>query len=228
MKTWIVAIALVGVFAYAQDQSSCPAPRQRMATSNCNSGDLNRDITVHVAALDARDGSTSSEYVPAGSGGYSSAGSKISPEAMADAVAHVEQHHYRACDIGLEITDRVKESFQHLGYFCADVEPIAAQQSGKKEYTVSLHIHPGEQYRVGELNLTGATILSTDELRSDLHMKPNSLFNTESVRRGLENIQKAYAKKGHPDVTAIPVASVDERNRKIALEIKIQESVASH
>jgi outer membrane protein assembly factor BamA len=58
-------------------------------------------------------------------------------------------------------------------------------------------------------------------------MKPNSVFNTESVRRGLENIEKSYAKKGHPNVTAIPVASVDEKNRKIALEIKLQESSAS-
>jgi outer membrane protein assembly factor BamA len=94
-------------------------------------------------------------------------------------------------------------------------------------YHVNIHVHPGEQYRAGELNFTGATILSADELRAELHMKPNSVFNTESVRRGLENIEKSYAKKGHPNVTAIPVASVDEKNRKIALEIKLQESSAS-
>jgi outer membrane translocation and assembly module TamA len=209
MKPWIVAIALlVGVFTYAQDQSTCPAPRQQMPTSNCSSGDFNRNIRVRVAAL-------------------SSGHSIISPEAMTDTVERVERHTYRSCDIGLEIIDRVKESFQHLGYFCADVEPIAAQQTGKNEYNITIHVHLGEQYRVGELSFTGATILSADELRSELHIKPNSVFNTESVRRGLENIQKSYAKKGHPNVTAIPIASVDEKNRRIALEIKIQESAAS-
>lgn len=229
MKTWIVATALiVGVFAHAQDQSSCPGPRQRVPTSNCNSGDVDRSITVRVAVLETRDEGTSGEYAPAGSGGYATVGSKISPEAMADTVARVEQHQYRSCDIGLEIIERVRESFQHLGYFCADVEPIAAQQTGKNKYKTNIHVHPGEQYRVGELTFTGATILSADELRSELHMKPNSLFNTESVRRGLENIQKSYAKKGHPNVTMTPFASVDEKDRKISLELKIQESVASH
>jgi outer membrane protein assembly factor BamA len=145
---------------------------------------------------------------------------------MADTVANVEQHTYRACYIGLEIINRVKDSFQHLGYFCADVEPIAAQQNGKNDYNITIHVHPGQQYRVGDLTITGAKILSTDELISELHMKPNSVFNTESVRRGIENIQKAYAKKGYANVIAISVAPVNEQNRRIALEIRIQESVA--
>ena len=146
---------------------------------------------------------------------------------MADTVAHVEQHQYRACDIRLEIIERVQESFQRFGYFCADVGPIAAQQTGKNEYQINIHVHPGEQYRVGEIKFTGATLLSSDELTSALHVKSNSKFNPETVRRGLENIQKSYAKKGHPNVPAIPVASVDEKNRRISLEIKIQESAAS-
>jgi Surface antigen variable number repeat len=166
-------------------------------TSNCNSGDVNRNITVHVAALDARDGSASGSYAPASSGGYASVGSRVSPQTMADTVAHVEQHQYRSCDIGLEIIERVMESFQHLGYFCADVEPIAAQRTGKNEYKINIHVHPGEQYRVGQIKFTGATLLSADELISALHVKSNALFNTESVRRGLENIQKPYAKKRH-------------------------------
>jgi hypothetical protein len=228
MKTLVVAIALVvGVIVHAQDQSTCPGPRQHFSTSSCASGDLNRNIRVRVATLDTRHGSNSSAYTPASSGGYASVGSRISPGDMAETVLSVEQHTYRSCDIGLEIVDRVKESFQRLGYFCADVEPIEAQQTGKNEYRIAIHVHPGEQYRVGELTFTGATVFSLDELRSELHIKPNSVFNTESVRRGLENIQKSYARKGLPNVTAIPVASVDETNRKIALEIKIQESVTS-
>jgi len=228
MKTLVVAIALaIGVFVHAQDQFTCPGPRQHFPTSSCASNDLNRNIKVHVATLDTRDGSNSSAYTPAGSGGYASAGSRISPGAMAETVLSVEQHTYRSCDIGLEIVDRVKKSFQSLGYFCTDVEPIEAQQTGKNEYRIAIHVHPGEQYRVGEVTFTGATVLSPDELRSEFHIKSNSVFNTESVRRGLENIQKSYAKKGHSNVTTVPVASVDETNRRIALEIKIQESVTA-
>jgi hypothetical protein len=224
MKTWIVvAGVLLGIFANAQDQSSCPGPRQPVPTSNCVSSDR-RNITVHVAALQAGDGGGSSMYSPAGAGAYASVGSKVSPETMADTVAGVEQRQYRACDIGSEIIERVRDSFQRIGYFCADVEPVAAQPTGKNEYKINIHVHPGEQYRVGEIKFTGATQLSADELSSALHLKSNSLFNTESIRRGLENLQKSYAKKGHSNVVATPVASVDEKGRKIALEIKIHES----
>jgi outer membrane protein assembly factor BamA len=122
-----------------------------------------------------------------------------------------------------EIMDLVRESFQHLGYFCAAVEPISALKVGKNEYKIFINVHPGQQYRVAEVKFTGATQLSSDELKSDLHIKPNSLFDGESIRRGIENIQKSYAKKRHWGATAVPVVSVDETDSKVALEIKIQE-----
>ncbi len=141
---------------------------------------------------------------------------------MADAVYDVERHQYRSCDIGVEIIERVTESFQHLGYFCAHVDTIHAQPNGKNDYNITIHVHPGEEYRLGEITFTGATALSANEFKSEFHLKPNSLFNTESVRKGLENIQKSCAKKGLPNITVIPVASVDEKNKTVALEIKLQ------
>jgi hypothetical protein len=228
VKAWIVTIALLsGIFAHAQDQSSCPAPRQPLPASSCSNGDVNRNLAIRVQSLLTRHESDSGAHSPPDSVGYAMMHSKLTPELASDTIEHVQDHPYRFCDMGLEITERVKESFQHIGYFCADVEPIAAQRTGKYEYTVNIYVRPGEQYRLSELNFSGAKILSTDELKTELHMKPNSVFNIESVRRGIGNIEKSYAKKGYPYVTAIPVASVDERNRKVALEIKIQESGAS-
>jgi hypothetical protein len=228
MKAWIVTIALLpGLFAHAQDQSSCPAPRQPVPATSCTNRDVDRNFAVRVQGLLTRHESDSGAHSPPDSVEYAMMHSKLTPELAIDTIARVQDHPYRFCDMGLEITERVKESFQHIGYFCADVEPIVAQRTGKHEYTVNIYVRPGEQYRVGELNFSGTTILSADELRAELHMKPNSIFNTESVRRGLENIEKSYAKKGHPNVTAIPVASVDEKNRTIALEINIQESGTS-
>ena len=133
MKTFVVALALVlGAFLHAQDQSTCPGPRERIPRSSCTDSDVSRDIRVRVASIDTRHGAANTgTYNPAGSGGYASVGSIISPAAMSDTVGYVEQHTYRSCDINLELSDRVKKSFQRLGYFCADVEPIAAQQTGE-------------------------------------------------------------------------------------------------
>jgi hypothetical protein len=161
---------------------------------NCASGDVKRNIMVKMAAL---------------------IGAGIDGNTMTDTLERVEQHSYRFCDLELEVTERVNESFQRLGYFCADVGPIALQQTEKNQYEIRIHVHPGKKYQMGECIFTGATLLSADELKSALHMKRGSLFTTGSVRHGIENIQKSYAKKGHPQVTAIPVALVDEKNRRI-------------
>jgi outer membrane protein assembly factor BamA len=209
MTTPIIALVLIAcVFAQAQEQSGCPGSRQPVPTSSCGPGAVNRNITVRVVKLSSGD-------------------SFVSAETMTDTVARVEEHQYRNCDIEAEIIERVKDSFQRLGYFCADVGPIAAQQTSKTQYDLHIHVHPGEHYRVGEVKFSGSTLFSAEELQSALRIKPKSVFSTESVRRGIGNIEKSYAKKGHLNVAALPVVSVDQNNKRIALEIKIQESVLS-
>jgi outer membrane protein assembly factor BamA len=204
--TPMVALALVAcAFAQAQEQSGCPGPRQPVPTSSCGPGEVNRNITVRVVKLSSGD-------------------SVVSAETMTETVARVEEHQYRRCDMGMEIIDRVKDSFQRLGFFCADVGHIAVQQTSKTQFDLHIQVHPGEQYRVGEVNFSGSTLFSAEELQSALRIKPNSVFSTESVRRGIGNIEKSYAKKGHLNVAALPVVSVDQHNKRIALEIKIRES----
>ena len=221
MKSWVIVFTLMtGMLVRAQDQSACPGPRNSTATSSCGSVEVKREITVHVATLDTGAGSFS--------GGYVSTGSSVGAQAMADTVASVEQHQYRKCDVVTEIIERVKDSFQRLGYFCTDVDPIAAKQTGKNEYTISIHAHPGQKYRLREVTFSGAKIFSADELQSIIHLKPNSQFDTGAVRRGLEAIQKSYARKGHPNTTAVPVATVDEKSQMIALDVKIQEDTPLH
>lgn len=220
MKNWFgVSVLIAGVFAHGQNQSACPGPRRDAPVSTCGSVEGKGEITVHVATIDTGSGSMS--------GGYVTKGSKIGPEMLADTAGNIERHQYRACDIGKEIVERVTDSFQRFGYFCVDVEPIDAQQIGKNEYRIAIHVHPGSQYRLKELAFSGATIFSTDELRSTFHVKPNSVFDTGSVRKGLEALQKAYAKKGRPNMTTVPTAGVEETSRTITLEIKIEEGAAT-
>jgi hypothetical protein len=216
MKNWFGVLALLaGTLAHAQSQSACPGPPRNAPVSTCGSVEGKGEITVHVATIDTGEGSLN--------GGYVTAGSRIGPEILADTAWDVERHKYRPCDIGKEIVDRVTDSFQRFGYFCVQVEPIDGQRVGKNEYRIAIHVHPGSQYRLKEVTFSGVTMLLTDELRSAFHMKPKSLFDTQSVRKGLKALQRAYAKKGRLNMTAMPIAEVDEANKTIMLEIKIQE-----
>lgn len=159
------------------------------------------------------------------SGGYVSSGSNVTPQSMADTAESVERHQYRACDIGQEIVERVRESFQRLGYFCVDVEPIQAEQTGKDQYKIAIHVHPGEQYKVKGVTFSGAKALSGDELQSIVRLKPNSRFDIATMRRSLEELRKSYAKKGYPNMKAVPTDAIDDESKTIAFDIKIDEGV---
>jgi outer membrane protein assembly factor BamA len=126
--------------------------------------------------------------------------------------------------MGLEITEQVKDIFQRAGYFCTDVDPIPAAQTNKNEYQVSIRVHPGEQYRLREIVISGDKTFAPEELRSMFRMKENSVFDTAAVRKGIDAVQKAYLKKGHPNVSIIPSAEVDQGAKTITLTIEIADA----
>jgi hypothetical protein len=131
MKAWIVTIACIaGIFAHAQDQSSCPAPRQPVPATSCSNRDVDRDLAVRVQGLLTRHESDSGAHSPPNSVEYSMMHSKLTPELAMDTINRVQHHPYRFCDIGLEITERVKESFQHVGYFARTLNPFLLNERG--------------------------------------------------------------------------------------------------
>jgi hypothetical protein len=112
MKAWLVTIALLaGTFAHAQDQSSCPAPRQPEPATSCSNRDVDRNLTVRVQGLLTRYESHSGAHSPPDSVGYDMMHSKLTPELASDPIERVQEHPYRFCDIGLE-TRRVDYSVE--------------------------------------------------------------------------------------------------------------------
>lgn len=200
----LILISLAG----AQDQSECPSPRHADPVSTCQSGgSAKREITVRVAGVHVDPG-------------------KFGPELMMDVADRINRRVYRACDMGSEISEEAKASFQRMGYYCTDLDPIRAAQTGKNEYEISLYIHPGAQYRLDKVLFSGATLLTPDELRSAFRMKENAVFDISAVHRGMETLHQAYLKKGRPDVSLAPAVTLNDDKKTVILKIHIAEGDA--
>ncbi len=137
-----------------------------------------------------------------------------------------------------EDAERVRDAYQQKGYFKALVEdpktkmrdtgggfhiPLI-QKAGGKAVDITMPIVEGDRYRLGSITFSGnKQITNVKALRSLFPMKDGDIFNTDSVRKGLENMRKAYGEYGYINFTPVPDTKIDEDKKVINLHIDVDE-----
>ena len=77
---------------------------------------------------------------------------------------------------------------------------------------ITVPVEEGERYRLKQITFTGnKTITNTAVLRRQFRMKDGDIFNTDMVRKGLEDLRKVYGALGYINFTAVPDTKIDER-----------------
>jgi outer membrane protein assembly factor BamA len=125
-----------------------------------------------------------------------------------------------------EVENPIREAMRSLGYFKVLVTATAylvLAASHERRYVVSVEIESGPQYRLGELQVSGATVFPADELRDQFLLHRGELFDVGKIRHGLESIGRLYGSKGYIDVTPEPDTAVDGENGIIDVLVKVDE-----
>jgi len=130
-----------------------------------------------------------------------------------------------------EVENPVREAMRSLGYFKVLVTAtpyLVLATSQERRYGVSIEIGSGPQYRLGELQVSGATVFPADELGDQFLLHRGELFDVAKIRQGLESIARLYGSKGYIDATPEPDTTVDEENGIIDVLIKVDEGGQYH
>jgi len=136
-----------------------------------------------------------------------------------------------------EDAERVRYEYQQAGYFKALVQdpktkihdthglhvPIF-QHGGGKAVDITIPIEEGDRYRLGSITFkNNKAVRDPRALRSLFAMKDGDIFNAELVRKGLENLRKAYGELGYINFTSVPDTQIDEAHKLINLVVDIDE-----
>ncbi len=66
-----------------------------------------------------------------------------------------------------------------------------------KAVDITMPVEEGDRYRLKEITFTGnKAVTNTRALRAQFKIKDGDIFDTEAIRKGLENLRKAYAALG--------------------------------
>jgi outer membrane protein insertion porin family len=126
---------------------------------------------------------------------------------------------------------QVKKKLQEKGYMEALVgEPRIDEMmrrnlffKKRKMARIVIPISPGERYAVGNIKIEGNKIVSSKSLLSFLKIKPGDIYSSGAREKAMEKITEIYRDIGHLYIQAVPVETLDPKNRKVHLAISIQE-----
>jgi len=136
-----------------------------------------------------------------------------------------------------EDTERVRSAYQDKGYANAAVEEPKTQirdEGGLNWFTfrprkgkridIQLTIEEGGRYKLGSITFTGATQgRNVKALRAQFPLKDGDWFNATAMRKGLDNLKKAYGSLGYINFGAVPKETTDEQNKTVSFNIDIDE-----
>jgi outer membrane protein assembly factor BamA len=129
-----------------------------------------------------------------------------------------------------QAVEPVREALRSQGYFKNDVEGtpyLTLGLANERRYILSVAIGSGPQYKLGNLQFASSSdtplLFADDLLRQQFHMQEGDLFNVLKIREGLEAIGRLYGSEGYIDATPEPEMTIDEKNLRIDLFIKVDE-----
>jgi outer membrane translocation and assembly module TamA len=126
-----------------------------------------------------------------------------------------------------ELRERTRDAWQQRGFFKAQVRDIEYEvldaELNHRTTSTTIHIDPGEQYRMGTLRFRNNRALSSERLLTAFSIHGGDVFATDKIREGLDNMRKLYATAGYINFTPVPNTTIDDQHRTIDFEVDVDE-----
>ena len=148
-------------------------------------------------------------------------------------ISELKQH---VLDRGLEGLDEVLEvgirgAWQDHGYFKVTASgqmQVMSSGSAYEHVLVTIHVDPGQQYRLGAVHFREADplqplVFTPEELRKLILLQEGDLFNVTKIRESLESLHRLYVSHGYTNFVATPVTEVEDDARRISLVFELSE-----
>jgi outer membrane protein insertion porin family len=101
--------------------------------------------------------------------------------------------------------------------------PVPLKPTKGKRVFIDVNLEEGNQYRVGDVNFTGNTLFTKEQLLRVFGMQQGEIFNGELIRKGFENLKKIYGNLGYINWTPIPRQDIDDETKLVNIVFDFEE-----
>jgi outer membrane protein insertion porin family len=120
--------------------------------------------------------------------------------------------------------ERIKEVYLNKGYLDVQVGMPQIELDKTKEWiAVFFPIVEGEPYIVSQIQYSGNTLFSEEELREGLTIEPGEVFQRAKIREEITRLTDLYGGRGYAFAEATPSVEPDPPTRSTRIGFSIQE-----
>jgi outer membrane protein insertion porin family len=122
--------------------------------------------------------------------------------------------------------DKLRDYYRELGYLDVEVpaDQVVYAYPSSNKLVLTVRITEGRQYKVGDIAITGNTIISTDALRAALKQTTGSIFAPSKIDKDVTALEDAYGKDGYIETRVQLVRKPNLDTGAIDVEYRIKES----
>jgi len=116
--------------------------------------------------------------------------------------------------------------YHERGYVMAragDPQVEVVERSGKMRYRIRIPITEGPVYRLGKVEVKGATTLGSEARGLYADFKSGQVANLPAIRKANEELRRMYARRGFLDMELSPEMRPDDQHQAIDISIQITE-----
>jgi beta-lactamase regulating signal transducer with metallopeptidase domain len=104
-----------------------------------------------------------------------------------------------------------------------EVNRVQVGRTFENRYSITIKIEENDQYRIGDVKVSGNRQFTTDEIRGVLGLVPGQVYNETTLRKNFDKLKKMYDSRGFTNFVPVPAIDPDETKKVVNLAINIQE-----
>jgi outer membrane protein insertion porin family len=119
---------------------------------------------------------------------------------------------------------RIEEAYANKGYLQAKVADYDIKDiPDKHQIDITIYIKEGKKYKTGEITVSGANIISAEDVRNLIVLKRGDDFNQKKLDNSLQNITQEYYSRGYIFANVDKIVDLDENKGEVNVKIVINE-----
>ena len=119
--------------------------------------------------------------------------------------------------------EKLVKFYNDEGYIDFEIKEVRIEPYSKKKITVAFDVFEGNQYRVGSIQIKGASLYSPAEIQTRMKMGEGDIFTPIGLRDDVTAIQDFYGEKGYIETTVISRKNANVETGTMDLVYEIQE-----
>ncbi len=117
---------------------------------------------------------------------------------------------------------RMESRYRDFGFIKARFdEPKVEVDREEGIIVITLTVHEGDQYFVGEITAEGDAVHAADEIRERITLAKGEAFNQTLFRQNLFNVTELYMDDGYAYATPLPNVTEHPENRTVDINVKV-------